>query len=106
MTDPSIPCAAKWAVYFDDGGERLTVSYDQRDDYWRDKVKVVANESDDSSVHVDLGDARWLAARLIDAAIAMEARRAETPQDDSVHDSAAIAQTPSSTATNNKDESE
>jgi hypothetical protein len=82
----SIPSAATYAVHYSDGGERLAAGYDFNSRYWSEQAFVRCYESDDATIHVDFADVRWLGERLLDIASAIEARRAETAQTDSVHE--------------------
>ena len=68
-----IPNAAKWLLLSDDNSERLEVSYDLASN-WGDEVLICSNDSSDWQVRIESHDLRWLAARLLDAASAIEAR--------------------------------
>jgi hypothetical protein len=86
--DPARLSALSFVLPFDDGGERLSVSHDERNEHWGEHVVIRQNESDDSVIYVRLADLNWLIGALKLAAIATEARRAETPQSGSVHEGA------------------
>jgi hypothetical protein len=84
----SIPNAAKWSQFYSDGSEGLSVSYDTEGQYFPNAVQISPyGHNSDSAIYIDLENVRWLAARLLEAASAIEARRAET-QSGSVHESA------------------
>jgi hypothetical protein len=57
---------------FPDGGERLSVSHDSRDEYWSGQVVIRQFESDESALYVDLADLNWLIGALRLVAIATE----------------------------------
>jgi hypothetical protein len=80
---PSVPnaftnalTALKYVLPFDDGGERLAVSFDLGGRYFNDVVTIRANESDDSTVYVRFQDLRWLVLKLLNLASAIEAATA------------------------------
>lgn len=83
----SIPDAQSWSLEYPAGDKEMTVSYDLNAAYFSDCVRVNQYDSDSFEIQVEHHNLRWLAARLLDAAQAIEARRAET-QSGSVHESA------------------
>jgi hypothetical protein len=56
--------AKKYCRKYDDGGERLSVSFDLTAKYFADRVTIRANENEDSTIYVDFGDLRFLANAL------------------------------------------
>jgi hypothetical protein len=77
----SIPSAAKWAIRFeDDSADKLSVSYDLKANHFADCVEIKQYESREWELQIEHGDLRWLAARLIDAADAIEALTPTPPE--------------------------
>lgn len=58
-----------WTLFYPDGSEKVTVSFDTAGEYCPDKVSVAY--SSDQWIYVDAADAAWVAARLLDAAAAI-----------------------------------
>ena len=67
MSD-SLAIERKYLIRFSDGGKKLEVSYDLEAKHFAEVLTIRANESDDSTVYVDLADVRWLAHVLAEVA--------------------------------------
>ena len=63
----------EWALSYDDGSDKVTVSFDTTGERLPDSISV--EYSSDQWVYVDAADAAWVAARLLDAAAAIRKAR-------------------------------
>lgn len=64
-----VPQKAEWIIRYDDGNDKATVSYDTTSKHCPDSIRI--EFSSDQWVYIDAQDAPWFAARLIDAAVAI-----------------------------------
>jgi hypothetical protein len=58
-----------WALSYDDGSDKVAVSFDTASEHCPTRISV--EYSSNQWVYVDVEDAAWLAARLLDAAEAI-----------------------------------
>ncbi len=71
-----VPRKAEWCLTFDDGSDRLTVSFDTTSQHLPESVTV--RSSDDFMLYLDLNEIEWVAARILDAKAAITKARGLT----------------------------
>lgn len=59
----------EWALFYEDGSDKVTVSFGTTAEYAPDTIKV--EYSSDQWIYVAAADAAWVAARLLDGAAAI-----------------------------------
>jgi hypothetical protein len=65
----------KWVLTYDNGSDKVAVSFDVGSEHCPTSINI--EYSSDQWVYVDVGDAAWVAARLLDAAEAIAKARGE-----------------------------
>lgn len=63
------PRKGEWALSYDDGSDKVTVSFDTTSEHCPTSISV--EYSSDQWIYVEAEDAAWVAARLLDAAAAI-----------------------------------
>jgi hypothetical protein len=70
----------EWALFYDDGSDKVTVGFDVTAKHAPLTIRV--EYSSDQWVYVDVEDAAWVAARLLDAAEAIRKAAAQSQSGD------------------------
>lgn len=66
--DKALPMrAGRLAKMFDDGGEQLSVYWDEAREYTRGHLVIQQYQSDDSEIRMTADEAEWLVANLVRA---------------------------------------
>lgn len=66
------PKQAKWSIHHNDGSDKHEVSYDNTSKYVPDSIEITSGSD---NIYVDCEDAAWIAARLLDAARAIQSHK-------------------------------